>query len=126
LKLVRPDAVAPWLKVVAVVADVRYRECETSRFDIYIPLGQRAQHRSDFAVRTSQDPLALSGEIQRAVAAIDKDQPVSSLNTVDSPVAENFSLPRFKLTLLAVFASCALALAMAGVFALLMHAVTQR
>ena len=126
LKLVRPDAVAPWLKVVAVVADVRYREWETSRFDIYIPLEQRAQHRSDFVVRTSQDPLALSGGIQRAVASIDKDQPVSSLTTVDSLVAETFALPRFNLTLLALFAGCALALAMAGVFALLMHAVTQR
>jgi predicted permease len=126
LKLVRPDAVAPWLTVVAVVADVRYREWETSRFDIYIPLEQRAQHRSDFVVRTSQDPLALSGEIQRAVAAIDKDQPVSSLTTVDSLVAKTFALPRFNLTLLALFAGCALALAMAGVFALLMHSVTQR
>ena len=77
-------------------------------------------------MRTSQDLLALSGEIQRAVAAIDKDQPVSSLTTVDSLVAETFALPRFNLTLLAVFAGCALALAMAGVFALLMHAVTQR
>ena len=121
-----PRRRAPWLTVVAVVADVRYREWETSRFDIYIPLEQRAQHRSDFVVRTSQDPLALSGEIQRAVAAIDKDQPVSSLTTVDSLVAETFALPRFNLTLLALFAGCALALAMAGVFALLMHSVTQR
>jgi putative ABC transport system permease protein len=126
LKLARPDAASPWLAVVAVVADVRYREWETSRFDIYIPVGQRAQHRSDFVVRTSQDPLALSGDIQRAVAAIDKDQPVSSLTTVDSLVDETFALPRFNLTLLALFAGCALALAMAGVFALLTHSVTQR
>jgi predicted permease len=126
IKLSRPDGKAPWLKVVAVVADVRYREWETSRFDIYIPFEQRAQHRSDFVVRTSQEPLALAGEIQRAVAAIDKDQPVSSLTTVDSLVAETFALPRFNLTLLAVFAACALALAMAGVFAQLMHSVTQR
>jgi putative ABC transport system permease protein len=126
LKLVRPDAIAPWLKVVAVVADVRYREWEKSRFDIYIPMQQRAQHRSDFVVRTAQDPLALAGEIQRAVSAIDKDQPVSSLTTVDSLVADTFALPRFNLTLLSVFAGCALALAMAGVFAQLMHSVTQR
>ena len=57
---------------------------------------------------------------------LDKDQPVSSLTTVDSLVAETFALPRFNLTLLALFAGCALALAMAGVFALLMQSVTQR
>jgi putative ABC transport system permease protein len=126
IKLARPDGKAPWLKVVAVVTDVRYREWENSRLDIYIPFQQRAPHRSDFVVRTSQDPLALAGEIQRAVYAIDKDQPVSSLTTVESLVAETFALPRFNLTLLAAFASCALALAMAGVFAQLMHSVTQR
>jgi ABC-type antimicrobial peptide transport system permease subunit len=126
IKLARLDAAAPWLNIVAVVADVRYREWETSRFDVYIPVEQRAQHRSDFVVRTSQDPLTLSNDIQRAVAAIDKDQPVSSLTTVDSLVAETFALPRFNLTLLALFAGCALALAVAGVFALLMHSVTQR
>lgn len=126
IKLSRPDGKAPWLKVVAVVADVRYREWEHSRFDIYVPMQQRAQHRSDFVVRTAQDPMTLSAEIQRAVAAIDEDQPVSALTTVDSLVAETFALPRFNLTLIALFAGCALALAMAGVFALLMHSVTQR
>jgi putative ABC transport system permease protein len=126
IKLARPDAKAPWLTVVGVVSDVRYREWESARYDIYIPLQQRAQHRSDFVVRTARDPQALAGEIERAVASIDKDQPVSSLTTVDSLVQETFALPRFNLTLAGVFAACALALAMAGVFAQVMQSVTER
>ena len=126
IKLARPDAKAPWLNVVGVASDVRYREWENARYDIYIPLEQRAQHRSDFVVRTSRNPQTLAAEIERAVAAIDKDQPLSSLTTVDWLVRETFALPRFNLTLVGVFAACALALAMAGVFAQAMHSVTER
>jgi putative ABC transport system permease protein len=87
---------------------------------------QRAQHRSDFVVRTAQDPSALGREIERAVASIDQDQPLSSLTTLDSLVSETFALPRFNLTLAGVFAACALALAIAGVFAQAMQSVAER
>jgi predicted permease len=115
-----------WLKIVGVAADTRYREWEKARFDIYIPFQQRAQHRSDFVVRTAQNPLALAGEIERAVASVDKDQPVSSLSTIDALVEETFALPRFNLTLVGAFAACAMLLAGTGLFALLMHTMTQR
>lgn len=115
-----------WLKIVGVVADVRYREWQTARYDIYVPFQQRAQHRTDFVVRSAQNPIALASEIERAVATVDKDQPVSSLTTVDSLVAETFALPKFNLTLVGVFAGCALLLAGTGLFALLMHTMTQR
>ena len=48
IKLSRPDGKAPWLTVVGIAGDVRYREWESARYDIYIPVEQRAQHRSDF------------------------------------------------------------------------------
>jgi putative ABC transport system permease protein len=117
---------APWLQIVGVAADVRYREWDTTRFDIYIPFQQRAQHRSDFVVRTAQSPLAVTREIERAVLAVDKDQPVSSLATVDAIVDETFALPRFQLTLAGVFAICALLVAGTGLFAVLMQAMTER
>src|SRR6185295_865406 len=43
---------APWLTVVGVASQVRYREWESARPDLYIPYLQRAQHRSDFVVKT--------------------------------------------------------------------------
>ncbi|HXA49069.1 MAG TPA: ABC transporter permease [Candidatus Acidoferrum sp.] len=123
---IRLNPNAPWLRVVGVVADVRYREWEDTRFDVYVPFEQRAQHRSDFVVRTAQSPLAISREIERAVAAVDKDQPVSSLATLDAIVDETFALPRFQLTLAGVFAVCALLVAGTGLFAVLMQAMTER
>jgi putative ABC transport system permease protein len=123
---IRLSAKSPWLRIVGVTADVRYREWDAARFDIYIPFQQRAQHRSDFVLRTAQTPLALTREIERAVAAVDKDQPVSSLTTVDAIVDETFALPRFQLTLAGVFAVCALLVAGTGLFAVLMQAMTER
>jgi ABC-type antimicrobial peptide transport system permease subunit len=120
------SAKAPWLRIVGVAADVRYREWDAARFDIYIPFQQRAQHRSDFVIRTAQNPLAIAREIERAVLAVDKDQPVSSLTTVDAIVDDTFALPRFQLTLAGVFAVCALLVAGTGLFAMLMQAMTER
>ena len=125
-KRIRTNAKGPWLRIVGVAADVRYREWDAARFDIYVPFQQRAQHRSDFVVRTAQNPLALAREIERAVAAVDKDQPVSSMTTLEAIVNETFALSRFQLTLAGVFAVCALMVAGTGLFAVLMQAMTER
>ena len=123
---IRLSANAPLLEIVGVAADVRYREWDAARFDVYVPFQQRAQHRSDFVVRTAQNPLAVARAIERAVAAVDKDQPVSSLATLDEIVAETFALPRFQLTLAGIFAACALLVAGTGLFAVLMQAMAER
>jgi ABC-type antimicrobial peptide transport system permease subunit len=111
---------------VGVAADVRYREWDAARFDIYIPFQQRAQHRSDFVVRTSAGLAGMSREIERVVAEMDKDQPVSSLATVEEIVAETFALPRFQVTLAGAFAGCAPLVAATGLFAVLMQGMSER
>ena len=125
-KRIRTSPKAPWLLIVGVAADVRYREWDASRFDIYVPFQQRAQHRSDFVVKTAQNPQAIAWEIERAVASVDKDQPVSSMTTMEAMVDETFALPRFQLTLAGVFAVCALLVAATGLFSVLMQAMTER
>jgi predicted permease len=115
-----------WTRIVGVAADVRYREWDAARFDIYVPVEQRAQHRSDFVVRTGAGLGGMSREIERVVAEVDKDQPVSSLATVEEIVAETFALPRVQVTLAAAFAGCALLVAATGLFAVLMQGMSER
>src|SRR5262249_27700599 len=67
-----------WLTVVGVVADVRYREWESARPDLYVPYLQRAQHRSDFVVRTRGNPHLLASAVRQAVFAVDRSQPISN------------------------------------------------
>jgi putative ABC transport system permease protein len=127
MKVGRTGAKAPWLQIAGVVKDVRYREWDGTRLDLYVPVMQSAQHRSDFVLRVRQsDALRLVPEIRRAVAEVDKDQPISSVATLDGLVSEALARPRFNAVLVAAFALCATALVGVGLFGVLSHLVAQR
>jgi putative ABC transport system permease protein len=127
MKIGRTGAKDPWIEVVGVAKDVRYREWDATRLDLYVPVMQNAQHRSDFVVRARHaDLLRLTPAILRAVAEIDKDQPISSVATLDGLVSDALARPRFNAGLLAAFAICAAALVVVGLFGVLSHLVSQR
>jgi putative ABC transport system permease protein len=126
VKLGKPESPAPWLKVVGVVNDVRYREWEATRADAYIPYTQRAQHRSDFVVRARGNPLDLVPAIRQAVLKLNPNQPISKVTTMERLVDAALARPRFNMMLLTLFALCALALAAFGVFSVLSYTVVQR
>ncbi|HEV8146836.1 MAG TPA: ABC transporter permease [Bryobacteraceae bacterium] len=117
---------APWLTVVGVAKDVRYREWESVRPDLYIPLLQRAQHRTDFVIKTQGDPWALVAAVRREVFAIDKNQPISNVTTMDALVDAALARSRFNGAVLALLAGCALLLAAIGIYAVLSYSVIQR
>jgi putative ABC transport system permease protein len=126
LKLGRASETREWLTVVGVVKDVRYREWETARTDLYIPYRQRAQHRSDFVVRVGGDPHSLAAAVQREVLAIDPDQPISSVTTMEELVAGVLARPRFQALLLSLFAWTAIVLTLVGVYGVISWSMIQR
>ena len=93
LRLGRPNA--PWLMVVGVVRPVRYRQWEAAWPDFYVPYTQRAQHRTDFVVKTKGDPEALAQAVRREVFAADRNQPVSNLTTMDALVDRALARSKF-------------------------------
>ena len=120
------NAQAPWLTVVGVAAAVRYREWQAAWPDFYVPFTQRAQHRSDFVVKTSGDPWKLASAVRSEVFAIDKNQPISEVTTMEALVDRTLSGSRFNGVIVSVLAFCALLLAAVGIYAVLSYAVTQR
>src|SRR5215207_7381359 len=126
LKLAPGDTEEPWRVVVGVAGDVRYRELQNARLDIYVPHAQGTANLNHFAVRstlTTSDALALA---RREVAALDPELAVSRVATMEEQVAVRLARPRFTAVLLNWLALMALLLAGVGIFGVTAYAVAQR
>ena len=77
-------------------------------------------------VRAQGQPAPLAAPVREIVHAIDPDQPVANVRTLDDVLETSVSQPRFRTFLLAFFALIALTLAAIGVYGLLAHGVAQR
>ena len=73
-----------------------------------------------------QEGTGVAAAVRNEVLALDKDQPVYSIRTLDSVLSESVATPRFRTFLLAVFAGVALILACVGIYGVISYGVSQR
>lgn len=115
-----------WITVVGIVGDVRYREREAVRPDIYVPFLQDPFWATDLMLKTSGDPRDLVPSVRSAIAALDPELPIFRVQAMTDAVAESVARPRLRTLLLALFGGLAVVLSGVGLGALLSFLVAER
>ncbi len=117
-----------WFTVVGVVGDVRqFGLAQETVAQVYLPLTQSPQtFAGQVLVRTAGSPDGFAATLRQTVHAVDPNQPVERVQTLDDLRAEALAAPRLTATLLSIFAGLALLVTLAGLGGVIATSVTQR
>jgi putative ABC transport system permease protein len=117
----------PWITVVGVVGDIRHSSlAQPPEPEFFLPYPQRAEPQMFLAVRTTAPPAAFAPLLRAALAAVDKNQPISEVGSLERSLADSIAPERFAVLLAGAFAALAVALAAAGIYGVTSFMVTCR
>jgi ABC-type lipoprotein release transport system permease subunit len=115
------------LTVVGIVADVKEEGLlPLAQPQMYLAYRQSPTRITHLLVRTAAKPLDMARAIRSEVSALDPNQPVFDVRTLESITEEAFSRQQVAAALLSVFASLALFLAAVGIYGVVASGVTGR
>jgi len=118
---------AEWRQIVGIVRSVKINPGDKEDFpEIYEPFLQRPASSMAVMVRAKSNPESLAPRLREAVWAIDRDQPIANMISMQDQINIETMGGRGIVTGLAIYAGMALILAAVGLYGLVSFSVEQR
>src|SRR6266852_1992560 len=117
---------AQWRQIVGIVRSVKIDPLDVTYAEIYEPFLQRPASSMAVMVRAKANPEALAPGLREAVWALDKDQPITSVMSMQDQMTTETTGPKRIGTMQAIYAGMALILAAVGLYGLVSFSVGQR
>jgi putative ABC transport system permease protein len=114
-------------EIVGVVADVKLQGLEGKvEPAIFVPLEQGTPRQFSIVVSALSNAAGLSGPVRREIQAIDSEQAVADVRTMEEVMSDSLLVRRLSVWMLGIFGALALMLATVGIYGLTSYGVSRR